>query len=159
MFQTDILKSLLIVPKLPYITVLSIGFSQLFVPSICRLLFDFKTKKDESKKCQLFMEGTCGVCVRIFVLIIFLTHFAVMGYNLYVQGLDPLWIGLLLAYIIWSSFKYVANYINDDSKILPILSWIKKKKDENYEDFNFETQYMRAWICSVFQIISKNSYR
>ena len=42
-------KSLLIVPKLPPITLLSLGLSQMFVPAIIRLLFDLKGKSEVKK--------------------------------------------------------------------------------------------------------------
>ena len=75
----------------------------------------------------------------------FLIHFAAIGYNLYFRGLEWHWIGILYLYIIWSSFKYAANYLRVDN---PIIS---PKK-------NFETDCMRSWIASVFQIISKINY-
>ena len=169
-------KSLLIVPKLPHITVLSLGFSQMFVPATIRLLFDFngkskvketgenKTseenagekirqeevrKEKKSRTCSKICSKTCygilnGV-TRLVVFIMFLIHFAAIGYNLYVRGLDWHWIVLLYLYIIWSSFKYAANYLRVEN---PIIS---PKK-------NFETDCMRSWIASVFQIISKINF-
>ena len=149
----------MIVPQLPHITVLSIGLSQTFVPAIIRILFDFQ---EESKKKKTGENGnteenagevpqektskTClkilKVVTRIFVFIMFLVHFAVIGYNAYIRGLDDHWIALLYLHIIWSSLKYAGNYLKVDNKLFP------PKK-------NFETDYMRSWIASIFQIISK----
>ena len=137
----------MIVPKLPHITVLSIGLSQMFVPAIIRLLFDFKGKKTEngtekkSKTCFAILNGV----IRFFVFIMFLVHFAVIGYNAYIRNLDETWIALLYLYIIWSSLKYAANYLKVDNKIFP-------------PNKNFETDCMRSWIASIFQIISKINY-
>ena len=155
-------KSLLIVPKLPHITILSIGLSQTFVPAIIRLLFDFKGKSKEkkteesetpdenagderqekkSKTCFLVLNGL----TRFFVFIMFIIHFAVIGYNAYIRGLDEHWIGLLYLYIIWSSLKYAGNYLKVANAIFP-------------PNKNFETDCMRSWIASVFQIISKINF-
>ena len=126
----------------------------MFVPAIIRLLFDFKGKKTEngtqeenagkerpekkSKTCFVILNGV----IRFFVFIMFLVHFAVIGYNAYIRGLDETWIALLYLYIIWSSLKYAANYLKVDNKIFP-------------PNKNFETDCMRSWIASIFQIISK----
>ena len=138
----------MIVPKLPHITVLSIGLSQMFVPAIIRLLFDFKGRKTEdgtpekkSKTCFAILNGV----IRFFVFIMFLVHFAVIGYNAYIRNLDETWIALLYLYIIWSSLKYAANYLKVDNKIFP-------------PNKNFETDCMRSWIASIFQIISKINF-
>ena len=130
------------------------------IPAIVRLLSDDNKRIEHPNKCQLIMRGAVGVCVRVFFVAVFLFHFAVLGYNLYVQGLAPVWIGLLYAYLIWSSLKYVGNYISDSSSILLMVPCIKKYNysKEKYEDFNFETQYMRSWICSVFQILGKTNF-
>ena len=159
-------KSLLIVPKLPPITLLSLGLSQMFVPAIIRLLFDLKGKSEvkkmqekenpdqnsgkirlekKSKPCSKICFGTLNGVTRFVVLIMFLIHFAAIGYNLYFRSLEWHWIGILYLYIIWSSFKYAANYLRVDN---PIIS---PKK-------NFETDCMRSWIASVFQIISKINF-
>ena len=141
----------------------------MFVPAIIRLVFDLKGKyermKDKkmqkkempdensgnvrqekkSKLCSKICFGTLKTLTRFVVLIIFLIHFAVIGYNLYFRGLKWHWIGILYLYIIWSSFKYTANYLRVDN---PIIS---PKK-------NFETDCIRSWIASIFQIISKINF-
>ena len=149
----------MIVPQLPHITVLSIGLSQMFVPAIIRIFFDFKEESKEKKTeengkkkenaGEVPQEKTSKTCLtilkiitRFFVFIMFLVHFAVIGYNAYIRGLDEHWIALLYLHIIWSSLKYAGNYLKVDNKISP------PKK-------NFETDYMRSWIASIFQIISK----
>ena len=78
----------------------------MFVPAIIRLLFDFKERsrmkktpeenkvlgenegKVHKKKnlCSKICFGTLNVVVKFVVLIMFLIHFAVIGFNLYVQG-------------------------------------------------------------------------
>ena len=119
----------------------------MFVPAIIRLLFDFKGKKTEngtekkSKTCFAILNGV----IRFFVFIMFLVHFAVIGYNAYIRDLDETLIALLYLYIIWSSLKYAANYLKVDNKIFP-------------PNKNFETDCMRSWIASIFQIISKINF-
>jgi len=143
--------SLLIVPRLSYITVLSLGFSQMFVPAIIRLLFDSKGKSQEKKtptegenrqeKKSPILNSIFNGVAKCFVFVIFIIHFALIGYNAYVQGLDELWMGLLYLYIIWSSLKYAGNYLKIDNPIFPVNK-------------NFETHCMRSWIASIFQIIT-----
>ena len=78
----------------------------MFVPAIIRLLFDFKERsrmkktpeenkvlgenagKVHKKKnlCSKICFGTLNAIVKFVVLIMFLIHFAVIGFNLYVQG-------------------------------------------------------------------------
>ena len=131
----------------------------MFVPAIIRIFFDFKEEPKEnkteenrkteenagevpqekkSKTCLTILRGV----TRFFVFIMFLVHFAVIGYNAYIQGLDEHWIALLYLHIIWSSLKYAGNYLKIDNKLFPPKT-------------NFETDYMRSWIASIFQIISK----
>ena len=130
----------------------------MFVPAIIRIFFDFQEESKEKKTeengkteenaGEVPQEKTSKTCLKVlkvvtrfFVFIIFLVHFAVIGYNAYIRGLDEHWIALLYLHIIWSSLKYAGNYLKVDNKLFP-------KK-------NFETDYMRSWIASIFQIISK----
>ena len=136
----------------------------MFVPAIIRLLFDFTKEEPKEKKTEetgkteenageVPKEKTSKACLtilrgvtRFFVFIMFLVHFAVMGYNAYIRGLAEHWIALLYLHIIWSSLKYAGNYLKVDNKLFP-------------PNKNFETDYMRSWIASIFQIISKiNSF-
>ena len=73
----------------------------MFGPAIIRLLFDFKERSwmEKTTKENKVLEETAGkvhkkkICfgilnavVKFVVLIMFLIHFALIGFNLYVQG-------------------------------------------------------------------------
>ena len=186
------------VPKLNHVTLLSISFSQTFVPVIVRLisqvtkqqetdeklrrksevLEDFDPKDFESPKKKLCGSFLIGV-FRFLLVVIAILHFALIGYNCYVQEMDAAWIAILYVYIIWSSVKYGGNYMNfkdlsdkDDfnrnggkkrNSVTnePITStsdsWVHHFFPEpNWsKDQMVETQYMRSFVASLFHIISK----
>ena len=190
------------VPKLNHVTLLSLGFSQTFVPIIIRLISQVtkqqetvkqETEKQERKKSQMadgfdqkdFEPSKKNFCssflvgvFQFFVVLIAILHFALIGYNCYVQGMDAAWIAILYVYIIWSSVKYGANYINfkdlstkteynqrgnkdsvtDEPTISTSNSWVYHFFPEpNWsKDEMVETQYMRSFVASLLHIISKD---
>ena len=177
------------VPKLNHVTLLSLGFSQTFVPIIIRLISQVtkqqetvkqETQKQERKKSQMAdgfdpkdfepsKKNCCssflGGVFQFFVVLIAILHFALIGYNCYVQEMDVAWIAILYVYIIWSSVKYGANYINfkdlsvtDDPTISTSNSWVYHFFPEpNWsKDEMVETQYMRSFVASLLHIISKD---
>ena len=190
------------VPKLNHVTLLSLGFSQTFVPIIIRLISQVtkqqetvkqETEKQERKKSQMadgfdpkdFEPSKKNFCssflvgvFQFFVVLIAILHFALIGYNCYVQEMDVAWIAILYVYIIWSSVKYGANYINfkdlstkteynqrgnkdsvtDEPTISTSNSWVYHFFPEpNWsKDEMVETQYMRSFVASLLHIISKD---
>ena len=189
------------VPKLNHVTLLSLTFSQTFVPIIIRLISQVtkqqETVKQETekqrRKSQMaddfdpkdfeppkknFCSSFLSAVFRFFVVLIAILHFALIGYNCYVQGMDAAWIAVLYVYIIWSSVKYGANYINfkdlstkteynqrgnkdsvtDEPTISTSNSWVYHFFPEpNWsKDEMVETQYMRSFVASLLHIISKD---
>ena len=190
------------VPKLNHVTLLSLSFSQTFVPIIIRLISQVtkqqetvkqETEKQRRKSAQMaddfdpkdfeppkknFCSSFLSAVFRFFVVLIAILHFALIGYNCYVQGMDAAWIAVLYVYIIWSSVKYGANYINfkdlstkteynqrgnkdsvtDEPTISTSNSWVYHFFPEpNWsKDEMVETQYMRSFVASLLHIISKD---
>ena len=192
-FPNRILKSLLVVPKLNHVTLLSLSFSQTFIPVIIRLISQV-TKEDpkqQRRKSQMpddfdpkdleapkknFWSSFLGGVFRILVVLVAILHFVLIGYNCYVQEMDAAWIAILYVYIIWSSVKYGANYMNfkdlssknelnqkgnnsvsDEPTISTSDSWVYHFFPEpNWsKDQMVETQYMRSFVASLLHIISK----
>lgn len=198
-----ILISLLVVPKLNHLSLLSISFSQTFVPAIIHLASSinkqqesgrrreeirrkseanseqFKREDFEVPKKNTWQTVIVGFFRALLVLIAIL-HFVLIGYNCYVQNLDVVWIAILYAYIIWSSIKYGANYMQFKDESAKDVS--KQSRTSNGEliddkptsfresnswiywffpepnwtkDQLVETQYMRSFIASLLHIISK----
>lgn len=190
------------VPKLNHVTLLSLTFSQTFVPIIIRLISQVtkqqetvkqETEKQRRKSAQMpddfdpkdfeppkkiFCSSFLSAVIQFFVVLIAILHFALIGYNCYVQGMDAAWIAILYVYIIWSSVKYGANYINfkdlstkteynqrgnkdsvtDEQTISTSNSWVYHFFPEPNWSKNemVETQYMRSFVASLLHIISKD---
>ena len=72
---------------------------------------DFDPKDLEAPK-KKFWSSFLGGVFRILVVLVAILHFVLIGYNCYVQEMDAAWIAILYVYIIWSSVKYDANYMN-----------------------------------------------
>ena len=193
----------MVVPKLNHATLLSISFSQTFVPAIIHLASSINKQQESGRKreeirrkseatneqfkredFEVPKKNTLQTVLvgffRALLVLIAILHFALIGYNCYVQDMDAVWIAILYAYIIWSSIKYGANYMQfkdesakDASKqrrtssgeqidVEPTSfresnSWVYWFFPEpNWtKDQMVETQYMRSFIASLFHIISK----
>ena len=88
-----------------------------------------------------------NITIRIVVTIIGLLHYALIGYNCYINGLSWKWIVILYVYIIWSSLKYAGNYLNvSDGKFSKFLEKIFGPNE------NFQTQYMRSFIAIFYHL-------
>lgn len=191
----------MVVPKLNHVTLLSISFSQTFVPAIIHITSSFQKEKESDLKrkemrrrssvaveevervdFEATKKNTCqSILVNIFrvlLMLIAILHFALIGYNCYVQKMDVVWIAILYVYIIWSSIKYGANYMQFKDESIKDASKRRGSNGDTLDnqpsqddsdsciywffpepnwtkDQMVETQYMRSFVASLFYIISK----